>query len=66
MATASESKENNARGYEMKGATTAKRRRSRIIETVLETARDLHRLGYIDASRMRRYEQLEKRSRKQK
>ncbi len=50
----------------MKGATTAKRRRSRIIETVLETARDLHRLGYIDASRMRRYEQLEKRSRKQK
>lgn len=38
--------------------TTKAKPRSRILEAVHETAGDLHRLGFIDKRKMRRYEAL--------
>jgi putative transcriptional regulator len=35
-----------------------KKRHDRIFEAVRETARDLHRLGFIDARKMRQYDTL--------
>ncbi|MES0875046.1 hypothetical protein [Sinimarinibacterium thermocellulolyticum] len=35
-----------------------KKRNDRILEAVHETARDLHRLGFIDARMMRQYDAL--------
>jgi putative transcriptional regulator len=38
--------------------TTKHKAKSRILETVHETASDLHRLGFIDKRKMQRYEML--------
>lgn len=38
--------------------TTQRKARSRILATVHETARDLHRLGFIDQRKMRKYDLL--------
>lgn len=35
-----------------------KKRTDRILEAVYETARDLHRLGFIDERKMRKYDAL--------
>ncbi|GAB4210285.1 MAG: hypothetical protein Fur0019_17990 [Tibeticola sp.] len=37
---------------------TMKKRNDRILDAVHETARDLHRLGFIDARMMRQYDAL--------
>lgn len=42
----------------MKHRTSKTPRRSRILEEMLETARDLHRLGLISDDRLRLYERL--------
>ncbi|MCX7694083.1 MAG: helix-turn-helix domain-containing protein [Tepidimonas ignava] len=38
--------------------TTQSKPRSRLLEAVHETARDLHRLGFIDKHKMRKYDAL--------
>ena len=38
--------------------TTKRRARSRILAAVHETASDLHRLGFIDKRKMRKYDVL--------